>query len=310
MLDDDTHRHRLDAVLRAVGSSDDQAERLLGGSVNHTYRVRRAVGADVVVRFPVDALRSDEFPVEAWAARAAAAAGIEVPRPLDHGIQDGVPFIVSEYVEPDPRPIDHPWTWLGSSARTVASIDLGEAPASLFTRFGTDLARAWSAHLAYNSAALVADDPLRRDGAYNSAGALRRHFERLAAEHFAFGLAHGDLAPRNLIARGPGRAPVLIDWGAAETGPSPWTDARRVFEWAFVDATISRAEYDEFTAAAGLATPADHAILASLTALHLVDVTRWAREQRPDLYAEYVDRCRVGLERVEHLERIERASGE
>lgn len=61
---------------------------------------------------------------------------------------------------------------------------------------------------------------------------------------------------------------------------------------------------DEFTAAAGLATPADHATLASLTALHLVDVTRWAREQRPDRYGEYVDRCRVGLER------IERASGE
>lgn len=301
MLDDDTHRHRLDAVLRAVGSSAGQTERLPGGSVNHTYRVRRAVGADVVVRFPVDPLRSDEFPVEAWAARAAAAAGISVARPLDHGVQDGVPFIVSEYVAPDPRPIDRPWTWLGSSARTVASIDLGEAPSSLYTRFGTDLAQAWSAHLAYNIAALVADDPLRHDGAYAAAGALRRHVERLAAERFAFGLAHGDLAPRNLIARGPDRAPVLIDWGAAATGPSPWTDARRVFEWAFVDGTISRAEYDEFTAAAGLATPADHATLASLTALHLVDVTRWARDRRPDLYAEYVGRCRVGLERIERV---------
>lgn len=301
MLDDDTHRHRLDAVLRAVGSSADQTERLPGGSVNHTYRVRRAVGADVVVRFPVDPLRSDEFPVEAWAARAAAAAGISVARPLDHGVQDGVPFILSEYVAPDPRPIDRPWTWLGSSARTVASIDLGEAPSSLYTRFGTDLAQAWSAHLAYNSAALVADDPLRHDGAYAAAGALRRHVERLAAERFAFGLAHGDLAPRNLIARGPDRAPVLIDWGAAATGPSPWTDARRVFEWAFVDGTISRAEYDEFTAAAGLATPAGHATLASLTALHLVDVTRWARDRRPDLYAEYVGRCRVGLERIERV---------
>lgn len=91
---------------------------------------------------------------------------------------------------------------------------------------------------------------------------------------------------------------MLIDWGAAETGPSPWTDARRVFEWAFVDGSISLQEHDEFAAAAGLASSADHRRLAVMTELHLLDVTRWALDKRPDLYSEYRDRCRAGLERI------------
>ena len=26
---------------------------------------------------------------------------------------------------------------------------------------------------------------------------------------------------------------MLIDWGNAKTGPSPWTDAQQVYEWGF-----------------------------------------------------------------------------
>ncbi|WP_259362838.1 hypothetical protein [Curtobacterium sp. ME12] len=38
-----------------------------------------------------------------------------------------------------------------------------------------------------------------------------------------------------------------------------------------------------------------------MTALHLLDVTRWARDRRPDLYDEYLGRCRSGLERIEEI---------
>ncbi|WIB75843.1 phosphotransferase [Curtobacterium sp. MCPF17_002] len=293
-----------DDVLRSVGASASRAEPLPGGAVNHTYRASRddaGTGA-VVLRFPVDPLREDEFPVEAWAARQAGrAAGIPVATPLVHGVERGVPFSVSEYVPHDPRPVEHPWTWLGTVARTVGTVPLDEAPSSLFSRFGTDLAQAWSAHVAYNAAALGPGDRLRRDGAYGadgSAEAIRGLLDGLAAQRFDFGLAHGDLAPRNLVSRGPDRPPVLIDWGAAETGPTPWTDARRVFEWAFVDGSITRQEYDEFAVAAGLASDADRRTLASMTTLHLLDVTRWALANRPDLYDEYVERCRAGLERL------------
>jgi hypothetical protein len=96
---------------------------------------------------------------------------------------------------------------------------------------------------------------------------------------------------------------VLIDWGAAETGPAPWTDARRVFAWRFIDGSVTRTDHDDFMTAAGLASDDDddHRRLASMTALHLLDVTRWARDRRPDLYDEYLGRCRSGLERIEEI---------
>ncbi|WP_336696598.1 hypothetical protein [Curtobacterium sp. USHLN213] len=37
------------------------------------------------------------------------------------------------------------------------------------------------------------------------------------------------------------------------------------------------------------------------TALHLVDVTRWALDNRADLYAGYVQRCRDGLDVIQEL---------
>jgi hypothetical protein len=251
-----------------------------------------------VLRFPVDPLREDEFPVEAWAAAQAARVGVPVARPIVHGVSRGVPFAVSEYVPADPRPIEHPWTWLGAVARTVGTIPLDDAPDSLFSRFGRDLATAWSAHLDYGLSALGPGDPLRRDGAYGSAAEVRGVLEPLVDRPFDFGLAHGDLAPRNLVSRGPARSPVLIDWGAAQTGPMPWTDARRVFEWAFVDGSIARADHQEFVASAGLASDDDRRTLAAMTVLHLLDVTRWALERRPDRYDEYRERCRTGVERL------------
>ncbi|ROP65299.1 phosphotransferase family protein [Curtobacterium sp. PhB115] len=288
----------ISAVLRSVGATAEHLEQLPGGAVNHTFRADRPEGGAVVLRFPADPRREDEYPVEAWAAREAARIGIPTATPLLHGVEEGVPFTVSEYVEPDPRGIARPWTWLGAYARAVGRIPLRDAPPSLYSRFGADLEHAWSAHLHYDLAALDGDDRLHRDGAYVSADEMRDLIGRLESERFDLGLAHGDLAPRNLISRGPLAPPVLIDWGAAETGPTPWTDARRVVEWAFIDESISRQEHDEFMVSAGLDSDADHRTLVSMTVLHLLDVTRWALERRPDLYGEYLARCRTGIDRI------------
>jgi aminoglycoside phosphotransferase (APT) family kinase protein len=289
----------LDGVLVRIGATPADARELPGGSVNRTYRVARP-GGDVVVRIPVDPRREDEFPVEEWAAAAAARAGIPVPAVLERGVEDGVPYLVQEHVPPHAVPVAEPWTELGRLARAVGRVDLADAPASLFTRFGRDLGAAWDAHVAYGLASLDGDDPLLRDGAYPADAApwLRERFAALAGTRFDHGLAHGDLAPRNLLSRGPDAAPVLLDWGAAETGPTPWTDARRVTAWTRLDGSVTAAEHDAFMAAAGLDGAAAQRTLVAMTALHLVDVTRWARERRPDLYAEHVDRCRAGLARL------------
>lgn len=165
-----------------------------------------------MLRFPADPLRENEYPVEFWAAHEAARVGIPTARPLRHGVHGDVPFIVSEFVAPDLRPIRDPWTWLGRYARMIGSVDLRDSPSTLYSRFGSALAEAWTAHLDYNLTSLRGDDPLHRDGAYASAAPLLGALETLASGEYAFGLAHGDLAPRNLISRGPDSAPVLIDY--------------------------------------------------------------------------------------------------
>lgn len=295
---DDLHGPLFEVVLQSVGASAEHLRPLLGGMVNQTYRASRLIGGDVVLRFPIDRLGENEFPVEYWATCQAGKAGIPIAQPVIHGVYCDVPFMVSEFVEADPRPTENPWKWLGRYARTIGLIDLREAPPSLYSRFGPDLEHAWSAHLRYNLEALGGDDRLHRDGAYSSRTDLFRRLHSLTIDRYEFGLAHGDLAPRNLISRGSDAPPVLIDWGAAETGPTPWTDARRVFEWAFVDQSISPADYEQFVAGAGLATTEDRHTLASMTALHLLDATRWALDKRPDLYDDYVRRCRMGLDRL------------
>lgn len=148
-----------------------------------------------------------------------------------------------------------------------------------YSRFGPDLASAWSAHLDYNVAALDGDDPLGRDLAYASPSELRRRLRSLQYQQFPFGLAHGDLAPRNLVSQDAEGAPVLIDRGAAKTGPTSWTDARRVLEWAFVDRSISPDDLDQFLRGAGLAGEHVRETVVSITALHLLDVTSWALER-------------------------------
>jgi aminoglycoside phosphotransferase (APT) family kinase protein len=283
-------------IVERIGGVPSSVQRLHGGEVNFTYRVHTQTG-DVVIRFPVDRLRGNEFPVEMWATRTAAAAGIPVARGLRVGEIAGVPFIVSEYIAPAEHPIDSPWTTLGSLALRIATLDLSDAPDSLFSRFGRHLGSAWSQHLRYNLQALRADDELAADGAYDSRlrDRISSAFEELDGRCFAFGLAHGDLAPRNLLSQGRGCPPVLLDWGAAKTGPTPWTEARRVFEWAFLDRSIAEDDYADFLAAVGLDRRTAESTLIAMTALHLVDVTRWAHDVRSDLYAEYVVSCRTGL---------------
>lgn len=294
-------------VVRRLGAEPLAVERLPGGFVNHAFRVTRATGHDLVVRVPADPRHGDadayaaEYALEAWAATAAGATGVPVAEPVAHGRVDGVPYAVSRYVTHAADPVGAPWTWLGRYAALVATADLAGAPDGVFTRFGTDLGVAWSAHLAYHAAQLDGDDPLLRDGAYRSAASVRRRLDVLAGAGLRHGLAHGDLAPRNLVPRGPDEPPVLVDWGAASTGPAPWTDARRVFERAFVDHEITARDYDEFAAAAGLSSVAGTRIVAALTAVHLVDVVRWARDRRPSLVVEHVARCRRGLDALEVL---------
>jgi aminoglycoside phosphotransferase (APT) family kinase protein len=270
----------------------------LPGMVNRVFRVR-GLRTDWVVRFPLDDQRANEFPTEVWAARQAHSSGVPTARTVATGLLDARPYLIVEYVEPhQDQDEDQAWRWLGRYASRVATTRLDEAPEEVFSRFGRDLPRAWRAHLSYNLDAVTAQDPLLEDGVYQEADRvwLRASIKRLMTIDFAFGLAHGDLAPRNLVPRRPPLPPVLLDWGTATTGPAPWTDLQRVYGWATYDRTVTKSALDHFAHAAGV--PLDEqtsAVLEQMSALRFLDLARWARKWRPDLYEEYRQSSQQGL---------------
>ncbi|NQX26429.1 phosphotransferase [Microbacteriaceae bacterium VKM Ac-2854] len=264
------------AIMAGLGHRVTRVD-ALGGVENHVHRVR-GPGLDAVLRTPVDPACADTYPLEAWAIGAARAAGVPSPPVLALGER----VLVLEYWAPQGELTD-PWRRLGALAAAVARIPLDSAPDALFSRFGRDLPAAWRAHVRYNVAALTPDDPLL--GAYPAADRerLRELIAPLAFAPFAHGLAHGDLAPRNLIPRAA--APALIDWGAASTGPAPWTELQRVYQEQPPDALAA------FAVGAGVTLDSDIlALLHRLTVLRSLDLARWAREHRPDLAPAYAAR--------------------
>lgn len=294
---DETDEARALRVARELGALPTTVHRLSGGAMNSVLRVV-GDGVDWVVRSPLDLTRPDVFPLERWASQAAAACGVPVPEVLHVGTSGGVPVTVSRYVEPAHEDPLRPWWWLGRHAAALAGARLDDAPDALFSRFGRDLDRAWREHLDYNLACLSPDDHLLADGGYSAQDleTLRAWVRTLQGLDVQHGLVHGDLAPRNLVSRGLHAAPVLLDWGSATSGPAPWDSLQRVYQAAVVEGEIPWSAVVDV--AEGMGTVLDDATaqtLRRLTALRLLDLARWARDQRPDLYASYRDACSTGL---------------
>ena len=287
-------------AARVVSLHGGQADAVvaLTGVVNRVFRVS-GPHTDWIVRFAVDDQRPDEFPTEMWAARHASDSGVPAPELVAYGHLDARPYLVVEHVEAyrDPDP-DQAWRWLGRYAARLARVPLDEAPEQVFSRFGRDLPLAWRAHLTYNLDALSGWDPLLEDGVYQAGDRdrLRASIERLMEADFSFGLAHGDLAPRNLVLQRPPLPPVLLDWGTATTGPAPWTDLQRVYAWTTYDRTVTGSALAQFAEACGLSLDEPTtAVLEQMSAVRFLDLARWARERRPDLYQEYRRSGRRGL---------------
>lgn len=294
---DDDAAYAIRVVSMHGGAADVATS--LPGVVNRVLRVT-GPGTDWVVRFAADARRPNEFPTEVWAARLGSRYGIATPRVVGTGHLEDRAYLVVEHVEPqEEQDTDESWRWLGRYAAILPTVPLDhDAPEEIFSRFGRDLPLAWRAHLDYNLDALSERDPLSEEGVYrpHDRAHLRSLLDRLRSADFTFGLAHGDLAPRNLIQRRPPSPAVLLDWGTATTGPAPWTDLQRVYAWAVHDRTVQSSALDLFADAAGVRLDEQAtAILEQLTALRLLDLARWARERRPDLYDQYRRSSQLGL---------------
>ena len=284
-------------IARSLGIGADHAEALPGGNENHVVRVRSAHD-DIVVRFARDPGRSeDPFDVEAWCLRAAARAGLRTSRLIERGWLEGLSYLVVSYVPGVPAAADdlRGWTALGEFTGALRGISTHDAPDAAFTRFGRDLDRAWEQHLAYNLDALGPDDPLLPLGIYprSRQSELREIVASLAARTLPQGLVHGDTAHRNLLRHGD--VYTVIDWGAATTGPVMWGDLARVFRWHRMEdrqSPVSAAAWDHALDGAGLTRAEAEPVLRELTAVHALDLVRWALARRPDRLARIADESR------------------
>ncbi|MFC8730892.1 phosphotransferase family protein [Luteimicrobium sp. NPDC057192] len=284
-------------VVRGLGLGDGTAVALAGGNENHAVRVR-SDGADVVVRFTRDAARrgDDPFDVEAWCADAAARVGIRTAPVVARTHVDGVSVLVVEHVAGVPTAADDlaGWRAVGTVAAQLARVPTDDAPDGIFSRFGRDLDASWAAHLAYNLGALGPDDPLPGLGVYDPAdrGRLRDVVASVHDLGLRQGLVHGDLCHRNLVTA-PDGGYVVLDWGCAQAGPTPWADLEVVRRWHVTDdeeTPVSAVAWAEVLSAVleetGTAPDEAARAVSSLAVLHALDVVRWALDRRPDRVGE------------------------
>lgn len=266
------------------------------GWTNHVFVVHSPDPAQVT-RFAIDAAAEDTVQVEAWALTRAAAHGIPSPRVVATGQLHGVPYLVQEFVAgargPDRRSPEL-WRTLGRYTRALHSIPVDDsAPGGLFGRFGRDLPTAWRSHLEHNVDQLSADDPLIRLGVYapDRQDGIRDRITALRDTDLVLGLAHCDISLNNVLVPDTG-PPVLIDWGSATTGPSPWDDVVTVRRNTLRDG-MTGPEWAAFADGCGV-TPHDMTtIVDELALLSCLDVVRWALDRAPDRLDELVVAARA-----------------
>lgn len=257
-----------------------------------------------VVRWPRSAHDHAGFVAESWVSTRARAAGVPTPEVVATGVLDGVPYSVHRFADGrDGTSVRSPELWhtLGRYAALIAAVPLdGTAPECLFSRFGRDLPAAWQAHLAYNRDMLDADDPLLGLGVMSSSdqARVRAAVDRLADATPVHGLVHGDLALRNVVVPDEGPA-VLIDWGAATTGPAPFTALLQLLRGRDQDGSPDAAELEAFADGYGIDLTTAGPTLVAMRLLAAVDLVRWARDRRPDRLGETAVAARVLLERAD-----------
>ncbi len=270
------------------------------GAVNYVYVIGTSQG-EWVVRFHRDPLDNDDYEKEAWCLETIGSIGVPVPEFVGRGHQGEIPFIVQRFVEghnADVHRSPHLWKTLGAYCRAINDLPLDDSvPDSLFPRFGRDLIGNWLAHIEYNLEQLASDDTLIELGAYDRRHqkVLRDRFRKLHDRVNTFGLTHGDLVPKNVLLD-PTGTPVVIDWGSAGTGPSPYDDFNRI--WSDPGSEeFSEQDLQWFAEGYGVALEPMLATMKDLYLLGRVDVVRWAIDHRPDRIPELAQKARQVTDR-------------
>jgi fructosamine-3-kinase len=281
-------------VAHSLLGHPDHLKRISGmGTCNRAFLADR--GTDrIIIRLNADR-DSREFLKESWCMKQAAAAGVNVARPLRHGVQNDWNYGVQSF-EGNVSGAEYPdqmavWRWLGEQAARCHKIKtdgFGDILTDEKTgKFGGD----WKSYVAGNLRS-IAEGNVYAHLSRSQVKNLRARLESLAGKHFDFGLCHGDLAPRNVIL--DGRRMTLIDWGCAHAHIVPHFDFRELLRVHSSDSAEVRAFAAGYGASAklnGLLPEIENVLL-----LCAYDVVRWAKDRAPAQLADKEKEFRNFLE--------------
>lgn len=223
-MDNNDHKSLLDKIaglhLDAVKSFIPIADK---GTCNIVYCAETLAGK-VIIRFNQDRA-VDEFNKEHWCMKQAAAKGANVAKPIAEGFIDGFHYSVQNYVgslhgEDMPEQLSI-WRFLGEQASKFHHIRVSGFGEKLVDSNSGRFEQNWAEYLQENCDAFRIDsvDGLPRDKQI----VIAEKFDELLQLKLVFGLCHGDLCPRNVVANDNGEM-TIIDWGCAHAHVTPHYD--------------------------------------------------------------------------------------
>ena len=250
------------------------------GSCNKAF-VATGANRKIVIRLNNDRdIR--EFDKENWCMQQARALGVHTPEPLGHGMEQGWNYSAQTY-EGDlhgEELADQPklWRWLGAEAAKFHRIATKGFGAVLENEKTGHFSENWDDYVTGNLDALNSKTSCEKLND-RQIGNLEQRFESLASVRPVFGLCHGDLMPRNVVASGDRLS--LIDWGCAEAHIVPHFDLREILR----EHDFEGSELAAFAEGYGVGLNEMRLEIENVILIGAFDLTRWARDRAPEMLA-------------------------
>lgn len=251
----------------------------------------------------------DAYQKEWWCLRKARELQIPAPEVLAVGKDGSRAYQIQTYVQGVPvadlagnSSFDEAqrlkvWNKLGEYGKKINSILVRGFGENILDEERGIFDGSWQKYLQYNIDSLNDADQLITLGMLTPvfSKAIKVTFQSLQKKKFTFGLCHNDLALRNAILA-PDGVVYLLDWDTAVARIVPHWDINKVVQsskpnektlQAFLDGYgISRESYASMKPE-----------LDALNLLHEIDTFRWAIDNKPDNFEEYVGRAKEAVAR-------------
>lgn len=284
-------------LQKVVGYSPVSIEHLNGLGMSNAVTVVTTEQGRFVVRTNVES-HLFRYKREAWCYQQLKGSSVLTPTVLGCGTHDGFAYSVAEFIT-DSRPVSDAmdtlrmWRILGSYARSLNQI----SPPEHGTEAASYFPISWEQQVA-DDVELIFRGELWLAEALLSASqqdSARQYLLSCASSTAPRGICQFDLTTANAVICGDDYQRVfLLDLEWANIAPVPYYQLGCIAAEKGLESNVYRAFFDGY----GLDTTRISAELERFTLYRLMRATAWARDRRPNLVSENIERTRPILERA------------